>query len=142
MKPIALNLHGDEFALSRNLMVDLWMECRAQSGEVPLREVRGGDFIICNDALYDSFIDFTKAVVCQGVCVVKGIELLTYWLQSCKISSMKHVTLMGKEFLLMSSSDLDSLCQWVYDTRKLWGEKGVSCYLSTSKRAVKHGNTG
>ena len=86
--------------------------------------------------LYDGFVDFTKTLVYQGVWVVKEIELLTYWLQSCNISSMKHVTLLGKEYLLMSSSDIDSLCQWVYDTGKLWGEKGVSCCHSTSKRAV------
>ena len=85
VKPIALNLNGDEFALSQNLMVDLWMECQAQTGEVPLREVCGGDFIICNDALYDGFVDFTKALVYQGAWVVKEIELLTYWLQSCNI---------------------------------------------------------
>ena len=39
-----------------------------------LREVCGGDIIICNGALYDGFVDFTKALVIRACRLLKKLS--------------------------------------------------------------------
>ena len=81
--------------------------------------VGGGHFgrVIVNEALYDQFADFKKKVSCPNLAFVKNVPLLTYWLKVSKITSTKHTVIMDKIFFLMTSSDLDTLCQWVLDTK-------------------------
>ena len=50
-QPESLDLQGNEFALSKDLMVHLWTQYRTFSGKEPLREVYDGDFIIVDDDL-------------------------------------------------------------------------------------------
>ena len=52
-----MHFNEDEFALSRDLMVDLWLQSRQYDESI---EVCGGDFVICNDGLYESFMEFKK----------------------------------------------------------------------------------
>ena len=48
-----LHLQKDEFALSKDLTVSLWIDYRMYFGESPIiREVCGGDFVIINDDLH------------------------------------------------------------------------------------------
>ena len=53
-------MQGNEFALSKDLMVYLWTQYRTFSGEEPLREYYDGDFIIVDDDLYNDFKLFKK----------------------------------------------------------------------------------
>ena len=86
----------------------------------PLREVCGRDFVICNDGLYESFMEFKKGVTYQNdLRIVEQMDLLTYWIKTCKITSIKDVSLMDKAYCLMSPADLVAL---VYDTRKQWNK--------------------
>ena len=48
--------------------------------------------------------------------LVKGIELLKLWLKSIN-AYLKFVAVLGSTYFLMSSSDLDDICQWVTDKR-------------------------
>ena len=75
----------------------------------------GGHFgrVIVNEALYDQFADFKKKVSRPNLAFVKNVPLLTYWLKVSKITSIKHIVIMDDIFFLMTSSDLDTLCQWV-----------------------------
>ena len=43
-------------------MVDSWLHSRQYDKMSPLREVCGGDFVICNDGLHESFMEFKKGV--------------------------------------------------------------------------------
>ena len=107
-----------EFALSRDLMADMWFQYNKMS---PLMEVCGVDFVICNEGLYESFMEFMKSVTFQNdLKSIEEVDLLTYWIKTCKITirSTKEISLMDKTYCLMSPSDLDALCEWVYDTRK------------------------
>ena len=51
----SLHLQKDEFTMSKDLPVRLWMDYRTYYGASPLREVLEGDFVIFNDDLYDEF---------------------------------------------------------------------------------------
>ena len=108
-----MHFNEGEFALS--MMVDLWLQSHQYDDMSPLREACGGDFVICNDGLYESFMEFKKGVTYQNdLRIVEQMDLLTYWIKTCKITSVKEVSLMDKAFCLMSSAqDLDALCEWV-----------------------------
>ena len=104
-------------------MVDLWLHSRHYNKEHPLMEVHGGDFVICDDGLYESFVEFKKTVDYQeDFRIVREVDLLSYWMKTCKVTSIRQVTLMDKVYYLMTASDLDALCEWIYDTRKEWNE--------------------
>ncbi|KAL5510213.1 hypothetical protein EMCRGX_G005721 [Ephydatia muelleri] len=103
----------------------------------PLREVCGGDFVICNDGLHESFMEFKKSVTYQNdLRIVEQMDLLTYWIKTCKITSIKEVSLMDKSILFMSPADLDALCEWVYDTRKQWNKTEMKLCSPTQSKAV------
>ena len=133
-----MHLNEGEFALSRDLMVDLWLQSRQYDKMSPLREVCGGDFVIFNDGLYESFMEFKKGVTYQNdLRIVEQVKLLSYWIKTCKITSIKEVSLMDKAYCLMSPADLDALCEWVYDTRKQWNNTEMkSCSPTQSKTYI------
>eukprot|EP00731_Ephydatia_muelleri_P000050 Em0001g50a len=110
-----LHFQKDEFALSKDLTVSLWIDYRTYFGESPIREICGGDFVIINDDLHHEFNKFKSKLSSSlsssldGTCsVVEGMDLLMFW----------------------CTSNLDNFCQWVYDTRKLCLNGDITCLLS------------
>ena len=104
-------------------MVNLWLQSRHYNKERPLMEVYGGDFVICDDGLCESFVEFKETVDYQeDFRIVREVYLFSYWVKTCKVTSIRQVTLMDKVYYLMTASDLDALCEWIYDTRKEWNE--------------------
>ena len=116
-QPESLDLQGNEFALSKDLMVYLWTQYRTFSGKEPLREVYDGDFIIVDDDLYDDFKLFKKNGESFEHCIVEAVDILKYWSRSI-MKEMKAVHIIGKTFFLMSPLELDEFCSWVFATRK------------------------
>ena len=95
-----MHFNEGEFALSRDLMVDLWLQSRQYDKMRPLREVCGGDFVICNHGFYESFMEFKKGVIYQNdLRIVEQVDLLTYWIKTCKITSIKDASLMDKAYI-------------------------------------------
>ena len=132
-----MHFNEGEFALSRDLMVDLWLQSRQYDKMSPLSEVCGGDFVICNDGLYESFMEFKKGINYRNdLRIVEQVDLLTYWIKTCKITSIKEVSLMDKAYCLMSPADLDALCEWVYDTRKQWNKTEMNSCSPTKMYIV------
>ena len=79
----------------------------------------------CTKALWNSkkTVDYQ-----EDFRIVREVDLLSYWMKTCKVTSIRQVTLMDKVYYLMTASDLDALCEWIYDTRKEWNEtKTNSC---------------
>ena len=120
-----LQLKEGEFTLSKDTTMSLWIEYRTWYGEGWLHEVFGGDFVVVNDDLYDEFETFKKKVysyVESAFRIVKGVELIHVWCTSCGVT-LKPLHLLGSVYYLMSSAQLDSLCQWVYAKRSLFSCK-------------------
>ena len=118
-------LKEGEFTLSKDTTVSLWTEYRTWYGEGRLQEVFGGDFVVVNDDLYDEFETFKKKVysyVESAFRIVKGVELIYVWCTSCGVI-LKPLHYLGSVYYLMSSAQLDSLCQWVYAKRSLFSCK-------------------
>ena len=42
----SLGIQEGEFAVSRDLLIDLWLKFREYNGELQLRDIMGGDFIL------------------------------------------------------------------------------------------------
>ena len=61
----------------------------------------------------------------SSVCgqIVKAVELIDVWCTSCGGLTLKPLHLLGSVYYLMSSAQLDSLCQWVYAKRSLFSCK-------------------
>ena len=55
--------------------------------------------------------------------IVKAVELIDVWCTSCGGLTLKPLHLLGSVYYLMSSAQLDSLCQWVYAKRSLFSCK-------------------
>ena len=93
-----MHFQKDEFALSKDLTVSLWIDYRTYFGESPIREICGGDFVIINDDLHDEFnkfksklssslsssLDGTCSVVEGMDCLCFGAHQVTYQLNHCK----------------------------------------------------------
>ena len=108
-----------EYALSRDINVALWMDYCTFYGECPLKELLGGNFVLVNEALQDEFEEFRRKIQCMiGTThtLVKGVELLKLWLKSIN-ANFKYVAVLGSTYSVMSSSDLDDVCQWVINKR-------------------------
>ena len=106
--------------------MSLWTEYRTWFGGIQLQEVSGGDFVIVSDDLYDEFVAFKKKVfsyVDRAFSIVKAVELIDVWCTSCGGVTLKPLHLLGSVYYLMSSAQLDSLCQWVYAKLSLFSCK-------------------
>jgi hypothetical protein len=103
------------------------MNHRAYRGEVPLRVICGENFVIMNDTLEEEFDRFRKHTLDLDLYVhaVEAIELVKHWYNS-NATNLKTISKHDKTYVLMSSANIDTFCQWILDTRKLCNEKGVT----------------
>ena len=80
-----LDLQQEEYALSKDIDVSLWIDFREFYGN--LQEVLGGNFVVVNENLHAEFAEFKGKVLSYiGTthCLVKRIELLKVWSRSTK----------------------------------------------------------
>ena len=59
----------------------------------------------------------------RAFSIVKAVELIDGWCASYGGVTLKPLHLLGSVYYLMSSAQLDSLCQWVYAKRSLFSCK-------------------
>ena len=121
------DMQEEEYALSKDIDVALWIDYRTFYGKCPLKELLGGNLIIVNEHFQDEFEEFRGKIQCAiGTThiLVKGIELPKLWLKSIN-AYLKSVAVLGSTYFLISSSDLDDICQWVTVTQKLYRAKIV-----------------
>ena len=139
-----LKLKEGEFTLSKDTTVSLWTEYRTWFGGIQLQEVFGGDFVIVSDDLYDEFETFKKKVysyVDKAFSIVKAVELIDVWCTSCGGVTLKPLHLLGSVYYLISSAQLDSLCQWVYAKRSLFScedEFSLNRIVESKDQTSKH----
>ena len=53
-----LDLQQEEYALSKDIDVSLWIDFREFYGTFPLQEVLGGNFVVVNENLHAEFAEF------------------------------------------------------------------------------------
>ena len=102
-----LDLQQEEYALSKDIDVFLWIDFCEFYGNFPLQEVLGGNFVVVNENLYAEFAEFKGKVLSYiGTthCLVKRIELLKVWSRSTEVQ-LKPVHVLGNIYFLMSPYD-------------------------------------
>ena len=128
LQDISLHLEQREYALSKDIDVALWIDYRLYYGEVPLREVYGGDFVIVTEDLNDEFDVFKRKVFSypdDALRMVRSIDLLNIWIRESNVS-VKSLQVLENTYYLMSPLNLDDYCQWVLDARKFFTDKSVN----------------
>ena len=117
-----LDLQQEEYALSKDIDVSLWINFCEFYGELPLQEVLGRNFVVVNENVHAEFAEFrgkVQSYIGTTCCMVKGIELLKVWCRFTK-TKLKPVHVLGNFYFLMSPYDLDELCEWVRNKRSFF----------------------
>ena len=104
-----------DYALSKDVNVALWLDCRASRGDPPLTDV--GDFVIINSQLHDEFDQFKKAETKAGCTIIHMNELLQFYCDTENPPCVK-VLKYDRPYIELQSSDVDTLVDWVYDMRE------------------------
>ena len=104
LQDISLNLKQEEYTLSKDIDVALWIDY----GEAPLREMYGGDFVIVNEDLNDEFDLFKRKVISyldDALRMMRSIDLLNFWIRESNV-------------LVQSLQVLENTCMLPYVTIK------------------------
>ena len=94
--------------------------------------------------MHDKCEAFKKKVysyVDRAFSIVKAAELIDVWCTSCGGVTLKPLHLLGSVHYLMSSAQLDSLCQWVYAKRSLFSckdEFSLNRIVESEDQTSKH----
>ena len=133
-------MHHDEFALSKDTTVSVWIDFREFYGEDSLREVCNGDFVVVNECLHSEFDKFRQKLfsILNGRTPIKATALMNIWMKACNLS-LKFVNVLGGIYYLISPSEIDDFCQWIYDARDRCFDGGVTMEKLLSSQA--HGNS-
>ena len=88
--PESLGIQEGEFAISRDLLVDVWLKFREYNGELQLKEVMGGDFVVLTEYLWDELDEFRKNSSSLDCYAVEDVELVRYWHTSKAVDILKN----------------------------------------------------
>ena len=82
-----------------------------------------GDFVIVNEKHQTEFDKFKKKFFSiLDLCptgprtVIKATAIMNIWMKFCNLS-LKSMHVLGGNYYLISSSEMDYFCQWIHDTR-------------------------
>lgn len=125
-----------DYALSKDLDVDMWIQYRDFCGKSALVDVV--DFVIVDIELHNEFDQFKKAEVKLDHSFVPISELLLYY---CLVVSagFSVVSKYGKDYLEMHQSKIDDLISWVYETRKHYSTGGEITFSPGVERFLVKG---
>ena len=103
-----------QYGLSIDADVALWMESRMTEGK-PMLDGMGG-FVFINSELHDNFDSFNSQHCSQGYSTFPYISLLKKWNEQ-RAAPSSPFKLYLKMYVALHTSEVDELCDWVYDFR-------------------------
>ena len=132
-------LSPDEYGLNVNADVALWLDARAYSNQPSLRQFYG--FVFVTPELHSDFDSFrVKFTTCEE-SMFPLVALLDFWNRRRAVPS-SVITMFRKPYLKLHPSEVDDLCQWVYDARdnglKPDVEMNPANHVITGKYGVIH----
>ena len=106
----------EDYALSKDVDVALWMDSRAFHGQPPLTDA--SDFVIVNCQLHNELDSFKKSQINPASSYIAMNELLNLYCHD-KCHPLLSVQKFGKSYLSMSGGEqIDSLVEWVRRMRE------------------------
>ena len=123
----------DEYCLSKDLDVALWLDYRAFHKEPLLTDIH--DFVVINSQLHDQFDLFKKFEVKKSYSLVPISELLVFYCVSrCPGILNSKVVKYGKMYLELHYSEVDKLIFWVDEMReRYYGTEGEGIFENAAK---------
>lgn len=113
----------EEYALSRDLDVALWQQCRRVGGKPELDDLI--DFVVVTAELHDDLDAFKRAEIKLGYSFVPVCELLlVFCQQQSDLRKCCQVNKFGKHYFNLSASQMDKFITWVYEMRECYHSKG------------------
>ena len=103
-------IEEEECWLSIDLRVALWMDYRCFVNKPHLKTV--GDFVLVTNNLHIDFNNFAAKHIMPDMYLVPAAALLGYWCR-CGQQYQTPIYKYGKQYIYLSSSQLDDLCGYV-----------------------------
>ena len=103
----------NEYALHINCDVSLWLDSRAYHKKPPLHTAFG--FVVVTPELHDEFDAFKEKLTTP---TFPRVALLDFWNRNVRPTPATPITMNGKQYFSLQATEVDNLCQWVYNTRK------------------------
>ena len=101
-----------DYALSKDVDVALWLDCRAFNKKEPLRDAL--DFVIVNTSLHDDFDEFKRNEIQSGYSYLQMNELLQHYIDhGCGHLKQHIITRYGLTYLKLDGDQIDHLCRWI-----------------------------
>ena len=101
----------EEYCLSKDVDVSLWLDYRAYHQMPTLREIVG--FVIVDASLHKEYEEFRATNAVSDISFLPQNELLQCWCRSQKLSSTRRVQMYGCNYVQLFASEVDQLCTWV-----------------------------
>ena len=118
---VQCSITGNEYGLSKDLDVVLWMAHREYCGKPQLKDLI--DFVIIDTVLHDDFDSFKASTVQKGFSFVPVNELLSLY---CSMSSLEFSTvqMFGYSYVKLSGEEMDALVDWMLEMRDKYKQEG------------------
>lgn len=82
---VQITLSEGEFALSKDVDVQLWLDSRAYQKLQPLKYAYNNeDFILMNNKLMKEFENFKKQSTTPAISLIEVNELIAFWIKYVK----------------------------------------------------------
>ena len=118
---------ADDYALSKDVDVALWLDCRAFEKKEPLRDAV--DLVIVNTCLHDEFDKFKRDEIKSGYSYLRLNELLLHYISQCCSHLRQHIVARyGLNYLKLDGIQIDHLCRWVKEKRDCIGQDGLGIH--------------
>ena len=104
----------NQYWLSINVNVALWLDCRTFNNNSPLQIV--SNFVLVTSKIHEKFDDFVRKEN-SDTSLLPSVKLLQFW-ETAKGITLSTVSRYGKRYAELNGEHLDDLCQWVEDMRQ------------------------
>ena len=91
------------------------MDARDYNKQSSLHQTHG--FVFVTSELHEEFDLFCANKTRKYDSILRLVALLKYW-NNLRPVPTPAISMYGKAYLVLSSSEIDDLCQWVYDARE------------------------
>ena len=116
MQLTAYERSPNEYAYYIDSCVALWLDSRAYNKQPPLR--KACNFVFITPELQSEFDTFREKVTTPAYSLFPLVAVLEFWKRNVRPSAGTITVMHDKQYMHLHVSDVDNLCQWVYDTRE------------------------
>ena len=127
LSTLQLRTCTEEYGLSKDVDVSLWLDYRAYHQKSTLSESAG--FVIVDTDLHKEYEEFRAKNAVSDVSFLPQNDLLHCWCTTQKLTSKRMVQKYGYNYVKLFGYEVDQLCAWVREKRDLVNADGWENFL-------------